>query len=146
MTRFCDTTLRSRLVMWAVLASISAAANGQVIEYGEFSELRSVERYYVDTGEYLDLRNIIKAILEKNLTITVVEKPEDADHIIVFRWVDGGSVWRGHAIVARRLAPDRIRVLSNYRATETELNDLADEYAKWLVKRLKEVMPKPRAG
>lgn len=135
-----------RLVVVIALMSTGLATYGDTIEYGDLSEVRNVERYYVDAGEYLDLRNIIKAVLEKNLPIVVVDKPEDADHSIIFRWVDSGSVWRCHAVVARRLGPDRIRVLSNYRATEAELDDLADEYAKWLVKRLKEAMLRSRAG
>jgi hypothetical protein len=115
-------------------------------EYGRIEELRGVDRFFVDAAEDLDLRNIIRDILEKELEVAVVERSEDADHVISFRWVDAGNQWRGYVVVAKRLSSSRLRVLSNYRGSETELNDLADEYAKWLVKQVKRAVREKPAG
>jgi hypothetical protein len=128
------------------LASINVLAQASEYEYGRIEELRGVDRFFVDAAEDLDLRNIIRDILEKQLDVTIVERPEDADHVISFRWVDAGGKWRGYAVVAKRLSGSRLRVLSNYRGSETELNDLADEYAKWLVKQVKRVVREKPAG
>lgn len=121
----------------ALLAMTAVAQQDATFEYGTIEEFRGVKKVFVDAREDLDLRNIVKTILEKNLDLTVVERAEDADHVIFFTWWDAGSIWRARAVVAKRIGPDRLRILSNYRGKEEELNDMADEYAKWLVKQVK---------
>ena len=132
-------------VLVLLLAAV-VAAQERTIEYGDPSELREVTVFFIDSGEHLDLRNIIRDILTKQLQLRIVEKPEDAAHVILFRWDGCGSHVCGHAIVAKRIGPERLRILSNYRASEMELNDLADEYAKWLVKQLRKASTARPAG
>ncbi len=130
--------LASLLCLAAVFAlAITARAQDQSVEYGRFEELKGVQKIFVDTGDDLALRNIIKDILEKQLHLTVADRPEDAEHVMIFRWSSGGNLWFGRAFVAKRISPERLRILSSYRASETELDDLADEYAKWFAKRFK---------
>jgi hypothetical protein len=122
-----------------LLATNVAGQNDTSFEYGSIEELRTVKMIFVDAREDLDLRNIIKTILEKNLDMAVVDRPEDAEYVVFFTWWDGGSTGRAKAVVAKRLNAERFRILSNYRGREEELNDMADEYAKWLVKQIKRV-------
>ena len=81
----------------ALVATAGAAQQDATLEYGSIEEFRGVKRVFVDAREDLDLRNIIKVILEKNLDLTVVERPEDAEHVIVFTWWDAGSIWRARS-------------------------------------------------
>jgi hypothetical protein len=126
-----------QLVLAIMIATPIVAQQESTFEYGSIEELRGVKKIFIDAREDLDLRDIIKTILEKNLDVAVVERPEDADHVIFFTWWDAGPTWRARAVVAKRIQPDRFRILSNYRGKEAELNDMADEYAKWLVKQLR---------
>ena len=117
--------LASLLCLAAVFAlAITARAQDQSVEYGRFEELEGVQKIFVDTGDDLALRNIIKDICEKQL-------------VMIFRWSSGGNLWFGRAFVAKRISPERLRILSSYRASEAELDDFADEYAKWFAKRFK---------
>lgn len=130
---------RASLLLLGLAVLLNGAAAQQVIEYGAFEELRSVDRYFVDAGEDLDLRNVIRDVIEKNSQVRVVDRPEDADHVIVFRHGDAGDVWRSHAVVAKNLQPARIRILANYRGREADRDDLASDFARWFVKRLREL-------
>jgi len=129
--------IRAFIIASCLFVSHMVAAQDGRIEYGRVEELKDVKTFFIDAGEDLDLRNIIRDILVRELGVTIADRPEDSEHVIVFRWSDSGPVWRAQAIVAKRVGPDRLRVLSNHRSSETELNDLADEYAKWLVKQMK---------
>jgi hypothetical protein len=120
-----------------LLLGKTVVAQEAILEYGRIEELKGVTKFFVDAGEDLDLRNIIRDNLEKQLQVTVVDRPEEAQHIIFFRWADGGDAWRGTGVVAKRVSPDRLRILSNYRGKEAERDDLASDYAKWLIKQLR---------
>jgi hypothetical protein len=126
----------------AVVVLLVVVANAQepTLEYGDASELRGITTFFVDAGEDLDLRNIIREVLTKQLKLTIVEKSEGADHVVVFRWHScGNNHVCGRAFVAKRVGSERLRILSNYRASEMDVDDLATEYAKWLVKQLRTV-------
>lgn len=125
------------LAVTFLLLTGATYAQDQSIEYGRFEELRGVQKIFVDAGEDIALRNIIKDILERELHLQVVERPEDAEHTMIFKWSSGGSLLFGSAIVAKRISTERLRVISSYRASEAELDDLTVEYAKWFVKRFR---------
>ena len=130
---------RASLLLIVLTVFCHAAAAEPVIEYGKLEELSSIDRYFVDAGEDLDLRNIIREVIEKNLQVHVVDRPEDADHIIVFRYSDAGDVWQCQAVVAKTLSPGRVRILANYRGREADRDDLAGDFARWFVKKLREL-------
>jgi hypothetical protein len=139
-SRNSDITMRRAFLFLLGLAALSnGAVAQQVIEYGAIEELTSVDRYFVDAGEDLDLRNVIRDVIQKNSRASVVERPEEADHVIVFRYDDAGDVWRGQAIIAKNLQPGRIRILANYRGREADRDDLASDFAKWFIKTLREL-------
>jgi hypothetical protein len=124
-----------RKILIAILAvwSLSTSAD-ELYEYGSSTELKGVQKYYVDAGEDLDLRNIISERLS-SAGVTVVERPEDAEHWLIFRW--SGSFWT-RTIVIKRVG-DRNRLLMTYRGLEADLDDLASDAGKAIAKRLREI-------
>ena len=73
-------------------------------EYGEESELRGVKTVYVDTGFELKSRNDIVNTLRADTALAVVDRPQETDVVLVFRW-DGrfGTIAKGYAIIGNRL-------------------------------------------
>ena len=84
--------------------SENPSVNPPDFEYGDASELRGVETVYVDTGFELNVRNDIVNNLRADTTLEVVDRPQEADVVLVFRW-DGRSstTAKGYAIIGNRL-------------------------------------------
>lgn len=114
-----------------VLAHVAPLAS-DAIDYGSVEELKGVTKVYVDAGRDLDLRNVFKQVLEKTTGLTVVERPEDAEHWIMFQWTDSRPFWARTVIV--RNTDGRRRLLFTHRGSEAQLNELAEDSAKAVAK------------
>lgn len=115
------------------LCSLPLSAN-DIYDYGSSAELKGIKKYYVAPGEDLDLRNILADRLS-SAGVTVVERPEAADHWIVFR--SSGSFWTRTIVVKR--GGLRPRLLMTYRGIEADLDHLASDAGKAIAKRLREI-------
>ena len=84
--------------------SQNPSVNSLDFEYGDESELNGVETVYVDTQFELEARNDIVDNLTANTAVVVVDRPEEAEVVLVFRW-DGqfGTIARGYAFIGNRL-------------------------------------------
>jgi hypothetical protein len=121
------------LVVVVVMCSLPAAGD-DLYEYGSSAELKGVSKYYIDAADDLDLRNILAERLAAS-GVTIVERPEDAEHWVIFRW--SGSFWT-RTIVIKRVGA-RHRLLMTYRGVEADLDDLASDAGKAIAKRLREI-------
>ena len=73
-------------------------------EYGDESELRGVKTVYLDTGLELKARNDIVDKLTADTALAVVDRPQEADVILVFKWDGGfGTIAKGYAMIENRL-------------------------------------------
>ena len=80
------------------------AKNPPDIEYGDESELRGVKIVYVDTGFDLKSRNAIVDELTADAALAVVDRPQEADVVLFFRWAGGiGTRGKGYALIGNRL-------------------------------------------
>ena len=84
--------------------SENPSVNPPDFEYGDESELRGVKTVYLDTGFELKARNDIVDELTADTALVVVDRPQEADVVLVFRW-DGGyhTIAKGYAIIGNRL-------------------------------------------
>ena len=84
--------------------SENPSVNPPNFEYGDESELRGVKTVYLDTGFELKAHNDIVDKLTADTALAVVDRPQEADVVLVFRW-DGkfGTIAKGYAIIGNRL-------------------------------------------
>ena len=84
--------------------SENPSVNPPNFEYGDESELRGVKAVYVDTGFDLKARNAIVDELTADAALAVVDRPQEADVRLVFKW-DGrfGTIAKGYAMIENRL-------------------------------------------
>ena len=84
--------------------SENPSVNPPDFEYGDESELRGVKTVYLDTGFELKARNDIVDELTADTALAVVDRPQEADVVLVFKW-DGGynTIAKGYAIIGNRL-------------------------------------------
>ena len=84
--------------------SESPSVNPPNFEYGDESELRGVKTVYLDTGFELKARNDIVDKLTADTALAVVDRLQEADVVLVFRWDGGfGTIAKGYAIIGNRL-------------------------------------------
>ena len=84
--------------------SENPSVNPPDFEYGDESELRGVKTVYLDTGFELKARNDIVGELTTDTALEVVDRPQEADVILFFRW-DGrfNTIAKGYAMIGNRL-------------------------------------------
>lgn len=128
---------RSLVIAILSICAFGVAVSAELYDYGSPDELRGIRKYYVDAGEDLDLRNII-AERFRTADVDVVDRPEDAEHWVVFRWSGSGQSFWTRTIIIRRDG-NRQRLLMTYRGAEQDLDDLAGDAGKALAKRLREI-------
>jgi hypothetical protein len=121
------TQLRIILSFLAVCGlTILVQAQNPTIEYGDTSELKGVEKIFIDTKTDLDLRKIIGIDIHKKLPkLQIVSKPEESD--IHLRFYYDKETYPSAtepypsviaipvAIVEKVIDKDRVRVLMGYR-------------------------------
>jgi hypothetical protein len=77
--------MKSPTISLVLVLAVGSAMLGADIDYGKPDEMHGLTRVYVDTG--VDLRahdNIVKRISKGLPKLELVEKPEDAEMILVF--------------------------------------------------------------
>jgi hypothetical protein len=106
--------------------TVLAQAQNPTIEYGDTSELKGVEKIFIDTKTDLDLRKIIGIDIHKKLPkLQIVSKPEESDIHLRF-YLDKETYPSATepyptviaipvAIVEKIIDKDRVRVLMGYR-------------------------------
>jgi hypothetical protein len=129
--------MRAALVTLLLLATVLIQGDDH-FEYGSVEELKGVKLVYVDTGNDIDLRNVMKRVLEETKMLKVVEKPDDAKHWVIFRWW-GDDPYRCRTIVVTNGTTSNPRLLFTQRGREAELDDLAADAAKALSKAYRRV-------
>jgi hypothetical protein len=106
--------------------TILAQAQNPTIEYGDTSELKGVEKIFIDTKTDLDLRKIIGIDIHKRLPkLQIVSKPEESDIHLRFYFDKETHPSAAEpyptviaipvAIVEKVIDKDRVRVLMGYR-------------------------------
>ena len=109
--------------------SESSSVNPPNFEYGDESELRGVKTVYLDTGFELKARNNIVDKLTADTALAVVDRLQEADVVLVFRW-DGGfsTIAKGYAIIGNRLVWEfedrRLNILQRVPSTNFARNFL----------------------
>jgi hypothetical protein len=101
-------------------------AQNPTIEYGDTSELKGVEKIFIDTKTDLDLRKIIGIEIHKRLPkLQIVSRPEDSD--IHLRFYYDKETYPSAtepypriipipvAIVEKVIDKDRVRILMGYK-------------------------------
>ena len=109
--------------------SESPSVNPPNFEYGDESELRGVKTVYLDTGFELKARNDIVDKLTADTALAVVDHPQEADVVLVFRWDGGfGTIAKGYAIIGNRLVWEfedrRLNILQRLPSTNFARNFL----------------------
>ena len=109
--------------------SESPSVNPPNFEYGHESELRGVKTVYLDTGFELKARNDIVDKLTADTALAVVDHPQKADVVLVFRWDGGfGTIAKGYAIIGNRLVWEfedrRLNILQRLPSTNFARNFL----------------------
>lgn len=134
---------RAVIVLLVVVFTTSAATAADLFEYGSIQDLKGVKKFYVDAGDDLDLRDIIKSRLEQLQGVKVVDRPEEAEHWVVFRWwLAGPDTYRARTIVITGGATQRRRLLFTDRSSESEPTDVADDGGKAVAKAYRRVNEK----
>jgi hypothetical protein len=130
--------MRSLFSLCAALAvlvlALPALAQTPTIEYGHPSELRGVQKVFVDTGTDLESRDrVVKEIQKGAPNLTIVSRPEDAEVHLRFYLEDEddyavivpargrvgvGSVRRGSGTVVRVVDDKRVRVLWGHKDSQ----------------------------
>jgi hypothetical protein len=105
--------------------TVLAQAQNPIIEYGDTSELKGVEKIFIDTKTDLDLRKIIGIEIHKRLPkLQIVSRPEDSDIHLRFyydRETYPSNLPNLHvvaipvAIVEKVIDKDRVRILMGYK-------------------------------
>jgi hypothetical protein len=105
--------------------TILAQAQNPTIEYGDTSELKGVEKIFIDTKTDLDLRKIIGIEIHRRLPkLQIVSRPEDSDIHLRFyydRETYPSNLPNPHviaipvAIVEKVIDKDRVRILMGYK-------------------------------
>jgi hypothetical protein len=106
--------------------AVLVQAQNPTIEYGDTSELKGVEKIFIDTKTDLDLRKIIGIEIHKRLPkLQIVSRPEESD--IHLRFYYDKETYPSAtepypriipipvAIVEKVIDKDRVRVLMGYR-------------------------------
>ena len=128
----------SSFLICTVFAVNSATAfAADLFEYGSVQELKGVTKFYVDSGNDLDLRDIIKSRLEQVEGVKIVDRPEDAEHWVIFTWLSGPSPYRARTIVVTGITAKHPRLLFTDRSSESDLTDVADDGGKAVAKALR---------
>jgi hypothetical protein len=132
--------------------TILAQAQNPTIEYGDTSELKGVEKIFIDTKTDLDLRKIIGIDIHKRLPkLQIVSKPEESDIHLRF-YYDTETYPSNHpyprvitipvAIIEKVIDKDRVRILMGYKGNRppkrvifgpsrtTPETDFAEEFVK----------------
>ena len=109
--------------------SESSSVNPPNFEYGDESELRGVKTVYLDTGFELKARNNIVDKLTADTALAVVDRLQEADVVLVFRWDGGfGTIAKGYAIIGNRLVWEfedrRLNILQRLPSTNFARNFL----------------------
>ena len=109
--------------------SESPSVNPPNFECGDESELRGVKTVYLDTGFELKARNDIVDKLTADTALAVVDHPQEADVVLVFRWDGGfGTIAKGYAIIGNRLVWEfedrRLNILQRLPSTNFARNFL----------------------
>ena len=109
--------------------SENPSVNPPNFEYGDESELRGVKTVYLDTGFELKARNDIVDKLTADTALAVVDRPQEADVVLVFRWDGGfGTIAKGYAIIGNRLVWEfedrRLNILQRLPSTNFARNFL----------------------
>ena len=109
--------------------SESSSVNPPNFEYGDESELRGVKTVYLDTGFELKARNNIVDKLTADTALAVVDRLQEADVVLVFRWDGGfGTIAKGYAIIGNRLVWEfkdrRLNILQRVPSTNFARNFL----------------------
>ena len=76
------------------------------IEYGDESELRGAKAVYVDTGLDLKSRSAVVGALTADAAVEVVDRPQEADVVLILRCRRTGVVsatCKGYAMIGNRL-------------------------------------------
>jgi hypothetical protein len=76
--------LNTRRMSWLSLIVLAIAfpvfAQAPIIEYGQPEELRGVSKIFVNTGVYVQERDMIVKVIRKRLrNLEIVSRPEDSD-------------------------------------------------------------------
>lgn len=129
------------LAGFATVLTLSSATAADLFDYGSPQELKGVTRFYVDAGDDLDLRDIIKSRLEQLQGVKVVNRPEEAEHWVIFRWSGSHPSW-ARTIVVTGGATQRPRLLFTDRSSESDLVDVADDGGKAVAKAYRRVNEK----
>ena len=109
--------------------SESPSVNPPNFEYGDESELRGIKTVYLDTGFELKARNDIVDKLTADTALAVVDRLQEADVVLVFRWDGGfGTIAKGYAIIGNRLVWEfedrRLNILQRLPSTNFARNFL----------------------
>jgi hypothetical protein len=105
--------------------AVLAQSQTPTIEYGDTSELKGVEKIFIDTKTDLDLRKIIGIEIHKKLpNIQIVSKPEESDIHLRF-YYDRETYPSNYpspqivaipvAIIEKVIDKDRVRILMGYK-------------------------------
>jgi hypothetical protein len=119
--------MRQIIVVLLTILMLAATTLSQVttssltFEYGKSEELRGLTKVFVDTGTDLKLRdNIIKEFNKQKKAIpavNLVDRPEDAEILLVFDSDYDGNFTHGEGYVARPISDTRRRLLFTFKAT-----------------------------
>jgi hypothetical protein len=126
------------VAVFTFLIALPALAQEKQVEYGDSSELRGVQKIFVDTGTDIELRNRIVAEIKKRLpALAIVSIPEDAPIHLIFSLKEErdynvivpvrgriGIPYRvGAGSVVKVLDENRVRVLLRFKDSRTRFGE-----------------------
>jgi hypothetical protein len=116
-------------LIWSILVicglAVIAQAQNPVIEYGDTSELKGIEKVYIDTKNDMDLHKVMGIYIHNKLpNLQIVSKPEEANIHLRFYFDTENNTSPDDlpyprktavAIIEKVIDKDRVRVLMGYR-------------------------------